>query len=125
MKLYFWTFSSALLILLIVYLSFFSFTLSEGESFFEHQDKLAHFLLYSFLTFTLIRSFKSEIDFRNPIIMASITAFLFGAFIEILQPVLTDYRQGSFLDALFNSFGILFTLFLVTFKKNIFFGARN
>ncbi len=120
MKLHFWTLTSVLSVLTILFLSFYPFAISEEKSFFEHQDKLAHFLLYSFLTFALIKSFRKEINFRQPIFFASVISFLLGTLIEILQPVLTDYRQGSFSDVIFNSSGILFTLFLFTFRENNF-----
>ena len=60
----------------------------------------------------------------NPFLLSASISFLLGIFIEILQPILTEYREGSFFDAIFNLLGIISTLFLVTFKK-IFFGTRN
>ena len=124
MKLHFWTLSSALLILMILFLSFYPFEISEKEPFFKHQDKIAHFLLYFSLTFSLIKSFKGELFLGNPFFLSASISFSFGTLIEILQPVLTEYREGSFFDAIFNLLGIIFTLFLFTFKKS-FFGTRN
>ena len=124
MKLHFWTLSSALLILIILFLSFYHFETSEKEPFFKHQDKIAHFLLYSSLTFSLIKSFKGELFLVNPFFLSASISFSFGTLIEILQPVLTEYREGSFYDAIFNLLGIVFTLIIFTFKKS-FFGSRN
>ena len=124
MKLHFWTLSSALLILIILFLSFYPFEISEKEPFFKHQDKIAHFLLYFSLTFSLIKSFKGELFLVNPFFLSASISFSFGTLIEILQPVLTEYREGSFYDAIFNLLGIVFTLIIFTFKKS-FFGSRN
>lgn len=124
MKLHFWTLSSALLILIILFLSFYPFETSEKEPFFKHQDKIAHFILYFSLTFSLIKSFKGELFLVNPFFLSASISFLFGTLIEVLQPVLTEYREGSFYDAIFNLLGIVFTLIIFTFKKS-FFGSRN
>ena len=124
MKLHYWTLSSALLILIILFLSFYPFETSEKEPFFKHQDKIAHFLLYFSLTFSLIKSFKGELFLVNPFFLSASISFSFGTLIEILQPVLTEYREGSFYDAIFNLLGIVFTLIIFTFKKS-FFGSRN
>ncbi len=124
MKLHFWTLSSALLILIILFLSFYPFETSEKEPFFKHQDKIAHFLLYFSLTFSLIKSFKGELFLVNPFFLSASISFSFGTLIEILQPILTEYREGSFYDAIFNLLGIVFTLIIFTFKKS-FFGSRN
>ena len=124
MKLHFWTLSSALLILIILFLSFYPFETSEKEPFFKHQDKIAHFILYFALTFSLIKSFKGELFLVNPFFLSASISFSFGTLIEILQPVLTEYREGSFYDAIFNLLGIVFTLIIFTFKKS-FFGSRN
>ena len=124
MKLHFWTLSSALLIFIILFLSFYPFETSEKEPFFKHQDKIAHFILYFSLTFSLIKSFKGELFLVNPFFLSASISFLFGTLIEVLQPVLTEYREGSFYDAIFNLLGIVFTLIIFTFKKS-FFGSRN
>ena len=124
MKLHFWTLSSALLILIILFLSFYPFETSEKEPFFKHQDKIAHFILYFSLTFSLIKSFKGELFLVNPFFLSASISFSFGTLIEILQPILTEYREGSFYDAIFNLLGIVFTLIIFTFKKS-FFGSRN
>ena len=124
MKLHFWTLSSALLILIILFLSFYPFETSEKEPFLKHQDKIAHFILYFSLTFSLIKSFKGELFLVNPFFLSASISFSFGTLIEILQPVLTEYREGSFYDAIFNLLGIIFTLIIFTFKKS-FFGSRN
>ncbi len=124
MKLHFWTLSSALLIVIRLFLSFYPFEISEKEPFFKHQDKIAHFFLYFSLTFSLIKSFKGELFLVNPFFLSASISFSFGTLIEILQPVLTEYREGSFYDAIFNLLGIVFTLIIFTFKKS-FFGSRN
>ena len=124
MKLHFWTLSSALLILIILFLSFYPFETSEKEPFLKHQDKIAHFILYFSLTFSLIKSFKGELFLVNPFFLSASISFSFGTLIEILQPILTEYREGSFYDAIFNLLGIIFTLIIFTFKKS-FFGSRN
>ena len=124
MKLHFWTLSSVLLILIILFLSFYPFAISEKEPFFKHQDKIAHFLLYFSLTFSLIKSFKGELFLVNPFFLSASISFSFGTLIEILQPILTEYREGSFYDAIFNLLGIIFTLIIFIFEKNCF-GDRN
>lgn len=124
MKSYFWTLSSVLLILIILFLSFYPFSISEKEPLIKHQDKLAHFLLYFSLTFSLIKSFKEELFLFNPFFLSALTSFSFGTLIEIFQSVFTDYREGSFYDAIFNFLGIIFVLILFGLKKNLF-GGRN
>jgi len=123
-KLHFWTLSSVLLILIILFLSFYPFEISEKEPFFKHQDKIAHFLLYFSLTFSLIKSFKGELFLVNPFFLSASISFSFGTLIEILQPILTEYREGSFYDAIFNLLGIIFTLIIFIFEKSCF-GSRN
>jgi len=123
-KLHFWTLSSVLLILIILFLSFYPFAISEKEPFFKHQDKIAHFLLYFSLTFSLIKSFKGELFLVNPFFLSASISFSFGTLIEILQPILTEYREGSFYDAIFNLLGIIFTLIIFIFEKSCF-GSRN
>lgn len=124
MKLHFWTLSSVLLILIILFLSFYPFAISEKEPFSKHQDKIAHFLLYFSLTFSLIKSFKGELFLVNPFFLSASISFSFGTLIEILQPILTEYREGSFYDAIFNLLGIIFTLIIFIFEKSCF-GSRN
>ena len=124
MKSHFWTLSSVLLILIILFISFYPFAISDKEPFFKYQDKIGHFILYFSLTFSLIKSFKGELFLVNPFFLSASISFSFGTLIEILQPVLTEYREGSFYDAIFNLLGIIFTLIIFTFKKS-FFGIRN
>lgn len=121
MKNYYWLILSIIWAGLIVYLSFLN-PISEGnlEPWFKYQDKLGHFLFYALLSLGLCKTFSQEIIIRNPLIIASTVALVFGMLIELSQHFFTHYRDGDFWDALANGLGILFMLVLINSHPKLF-----
>jgi VanZ family protein len=104
----------------IFYLSFFNPLSEEGVPWFEHQDKLGHFVFYAILAMALIKTFSREIVIRNPLSKAAVLAFSFGILIELGQHYFTHNREGSFMDALANGLGILAMVILMNSNPKIF-----
>lgn len=120
MKNHLWLFLSLLWAGAIFYLSFFNPVSQEGVPWFEHQDKLGHFVFYGVLTMALIKTFSQEIVIRNPLAKAAVLAFIFGVLIELGQHFFTHNREGSFMDALANGLGILLMVILMNTNPKIF-----
>ncbi|MBH45546.1 MAG: hypothetical protein CMC93_02890 [Flavobacteriaceae bacterium] len=127
MKKYFWSLFSFFWSAVILYLSFFKPLATEGTSpWFDHQDKLGHFVFYGVLSLSLIKTFSQEIiitkSLRNGILMA----FFFGIWIELVQHYFTTDRDGNFMDALANGMGaIVVGLMFKKFRRHFFFFQRD
>ncbi|MFW5886700.1 MAG: VanZ family protein [Bacteroidota bacterium] len=80
---------------------------------FEGSDKVAHFLMYAFLTFIYLlertKFFKMKI--KNARWYHTLWIVFIGAFIEILQPELAN-REKDFWDFAANTLGIALTYML-------------
>jgi len=83
-------------------------------------DKFVHTFAYCLLTLSWLFTYKLKIKkFRISLIILAVI-FSYGIIIEILQEVLTDYRQADFFDMLANLVGILIAsiLFKLIFQRN-------
>jgi VanZ family protein len=76
-------------------------------------DKYVHFIFYFVLTGLLILNLMSKFNFRKAVFISAISAVIYGIIIEVLQGVVTTYREPEILDILFNSLGCIFAAFLM------------
>ena len=86
-------------------------------------DKLVHIGMYSVLSFSLFFGlFRQNHSVPKSlfILICIIYCALFGITIEILQPILTNYRQFEVMDMVANSIGSItgYFLFRLMLKKN-------
>lgn len=91
--------------------------------YFEGIDKFVHFIMYFVLMSVMI--FENRSAERKKILFISIIPFLYGLIIELLQSLLTTSRSGSVYDLLFNTAGIIFSLFLYLLLGKYFKNFRN
>jgi VanZ family protein len=72
-------------------------------------DKLAHFVVFYFLTTFLIVDIQNYKGFYHKrfIIAAFVVSLVYGGMIELIQHLLFVYRSGSLLDILANITGSL------------------
>ena len=76
-------------------------------------DKYVHFIFYFVFTVLLILNLMFRFTIEKSVIISVITSIIYGIIIEILQGVLTTYREPEILDILFNSLGCLIAAFLL------------
>jgi VanZ family protein len=83
-------------------------------------DKLVHAGAYFVLGLSWLLSFKNVIKSIKAIVIVLIAVFLYGIVIEVLQAILTSYRQADYKDMFANLLGVTFAglIFLSVFKKN-------
>ena len=120
MKNYSWSLFSLVWAGLIVYLSFIQPVSVGGVPWFKNQDKLGHFVFYAILGLTLIKASSQEIIIQNPLTGGALVALVFGVLIELCQHFFTYNRDGNFLDALANGFGILLMVVLIKVYPKLF-----
>tara|TARA_X000000368_G_C22995462_1_gene696403 strand:+ start:322 stop:684 length:363 start_codon:yes stop_codon:yes gene_type:complete len=97
-----WQSLFAIFFCISLYLFFANFP--EKSDSIQHLDKLLHFLIFSFLTFFLLKSIKN-------IQLGVYFCVLYAAITEIIQSFL-PYRKGDLYDLLFDLFGIFLVLFV-------------
>ncbi|MBK9730874.1 MAG: VanZ family protein [Chitinophagaceae bacterium] len=105
-------------LVLILYLSFTPLKSWPQPTIFQklYIDKVVHFIMYSVLSFLLIRSmFRQQIK-QLPRYEALLIAFIFsasvGVAVEFLQPMLTEYRKFEWMDMVANAAGALGGVFI-------------
>lgn len=87
---------------------------------FSHLDKVEHCIAYFFLSLSWMLAIK-EVSHKPKIKYVIVTlCIIFGILIEVLQVILTNYREASFLDILANSIGVLLAMLIFNkfFEKN-------
>jgi len=70
-------------------------------------DKLVHISAYFLLTISWLLAYKSNLQKQKKGILVIILVFVYGTIIEVLQGVLTSYRQADLIDILANLGGIV------------------
>jgi VanZ family protein len=82
-------------------------------------DKSIHSFAYLLLTLSWLLALKSKLNKLKHSILICSLVFVYGIIIEVLQGVLTNYRQADFLDAVANFVGIsgAFIFFNLVFYK--------
>jgi len=78
----------------------------------KNSDKFGHFLAYFTLCMSWLYALKHHpaLQLKKHTIMLLLIGY--GIVIEVLQSVLTTYRQGDFFDFLANTFGVLLAAFV-------------
>ena len=91
---------------------------SDQYSFFEHEDKAAHFIIYMVQCILIIFCLKgSQI---NKYVYAVLASGIFGITMEILQAALNTGRHFDYFDIIANISGSLIGSFLFyLLRKNI------
>jgi len=118
MKNYLWIVLSLAWSGVIVYLSFMSPVSTDSIPFFEHQDKLGHFIFYAVLSLLFIKTFSQIIITMSPITLGATIAFVFGGLIELGQHFFTLDRYGSIMDVFANGMGaLLMAIFINNYPK--------
>ncbi|MEK9603628.1 MAG: VanZ family protein [Flavobacteriaceae bacterium] len=120
MKSYSWLLFSLLWSGWIVYLSFIRPTSLSGTPWFDHQDKLGHFIFYAVLGLSLIKTFSKEIIIQSPLISGMLITFIFGLLIELGQHFFTTDRNGSWMDVFANGLGVLASVILINIYPKLF-----
>lgn len=83
----------------------------------QNSDKYAHFLTYLILGLSWLYAIKNPL---HKISINYIIIFLiicYGIILEVLQDVLTTYRQADLFDIIANSAGVIFALILYNLMK--------
>ena len=83
----------------------------------QNSDKYGHFLTYFILGLSWLNAIKNPLDknFINYIIIFLIICY--GIILEVLQDVLTTYRQADLFDIIANSAGVIFAVILYNLLK--------
>ncbi len=117
---------------IILYLSFTPLSGWPKVSMFQklYLDKLVHISMYAFLSLFLLRGFfiyEQNKTSRTRIILLSILfCVLVGTGIELLQPLLTRYRQFEWMDMIANATGTFLGYFIFLFlSKRQWLGLKN
>lgn len=89
-------------------------------TFFKHEDKLIHFLMYLAISVT----FLVEYYIRRPIkdtqyYLIGLYPVLLGGFIEIAQSVFTDTRSGDWFDFFADVLGVIFAYLVFHYLKKL------
>jgi VanZ family protein len=100
----------------IIYLSLMPVS-NDQITFFKHEDKMAHVLIYAIQCLLLLSCLKTNQKFRMWI--AIIIAVLFGISLEILQGTLNTGRHFDYFDIIANIIGALLgsAIFLLIAKN--------
>ncbi|MFK5958073.1 MAG: VanZ family protein [Lutibacter sp.] len=70
-------------------------------------DKILHFTAYFTLTVSWLFAYYKSLKLYNKGFLIAIVLFVYGIIIEVLQGVLTTYRQADLLDIIANLIGIV------------------
>ena len=88
--------------------------------FYEHTDKVVHFIMYFVLYLVLWSAWSRFNETKVSMKVQGVFALLcvlIGVFMEFFQEWFTSSRQGSIMDALANSLGVLMALLLFNWLK--------
>jgi VanZ family protein len=83
----------------------------------QNSDKYGHFLTYFILCLSWLNAIKNPL---HKISINYIIIFLiicYGIILEVLQDILTTYRQADLLDIIANSAGVIFAVILYNLLK--------
>ena len=81
----------------------------------KNSDKYIHSLAYFVLSVSWFLTFREKAKKNSVKILIISLILLFGIIIEVLQGVLTKYRQADFFDIIANSVGIILASILFYF----------
>lgn len=84
---------------------------------FSYADKLIHGIIYFAFTIAWFLAFSkgvtNEVLKKNALVISAVFALMYGVIIEIIQETLVTNRQGDWQDALANTTGIIFAIFII------------
>jgi len=83
-------------------------------------DKILHLSAYFALTSSWLFAFYKSEKLKINVNLIIVAVFIYGIIIEVLQGVLTSYRQADLLDIFANFIGIIiaWAFFVGIFSKN-------
>ena len=106
-------------ILITVLIAFLSLISLQGVHLLKTQnsDKYGHFLTYFILGLSWLNAIKNPLHkiFINYIIIFLLICY--GIILEVLQDILTTYRQADLYDIIANSSGVIFAVILYNLLK--------
>ncbi|OFX42657.1 MAG: hypothetical protein A2X05_09335 [Bacteroidetes bacterium GWE2_41_25] len=76
-----------------------------------HFDKIAHFGMYFILMSVIIFETRKATLKRFSLFLMALFPFFYGTLLEILQSTITTTRNGSLYDVIFNTLGIILSIF--------------
>jgi VanZ family protein len=85
----------------------------------QNSDKFIHTTAYFLISLSWLLTFKQKYKVLKTSSLIFFSILLYGIIIEVLQKVITNYRQFDFFDILANLVGIIiaFILFFIVSKK--------
>jgi VanZ family protein len=108
-----------LIALLLLFLS-----LTNGQKFqntsiskIPYIDKIVHFGMYFLLMMVIIIEHRKQIRNIKKLFLFSLFPLMYGILIEILQSTITTTRSGEFMDAVFDTLGIVAAVFIWKFVR--------
>jgi VanZ family protein len=112
---------SILTALLILYLSLSNSENFEGAPFWNipNIDKIVHFIMYFFFMSVIVFENRNTIKYRSSLLLIGFIPVVYGALMELFQLLFTNTRFASFIDFLYNTAGILFSVLLCLALKPV------
>lgn len=83
----------------------------------QNSDKYGHFLTYFILGLSWLKAIKNPFRKNSINYIIIFLIICYGIILEVLQDVLTTYRQADLLDIIANSTGVIFALILYNLMK--------
>ncbi|MDR0429012.1 MAG: VanZ family protein [Tannerellaceae bacterium] len=121
---------SLVVVMGVVYLSFFKPPMLDEALLFEGIDKVVHFCMYGGLSGMLWLEFlfnhrKGGLNVKRGLIGAVVCPIFFSGLMELGQEYLTVYRGGEWLDFLANTLGVFTATFIAWYVLRPFILKRN
>jgi hypothetical protein len=83
-----------------------------------HLDKIVHSIMYFIFMLSLVFENRLLLTSTKRYFILGTIPVIFGAMIEILQPLLTKSRTGDFFDGCFNTIGVVLAILAwIIFKQ--------
>ncbi len=80
-------------------------------------DKIEHLIAYFVLTSSWLFAFRATFSNNKNKYLVVVACIFYGIIIEVLQAIITDYREASYLDMLANTLGAIIAMLI--FNKKI------
>ena len=113
-----WLFTAILYTIFVVYISLVDADAHlPSEKWFEHQDKVFHFIIYSILAI-IWGIYIHKIVSKRPLLISFALTFIFGILLESFQEKISPFRTYDFLDLVSNCIGVILgTIFVHYYIK--------
>lgn len=83
----------------------------------SNSDKLGHFIAYFLLCISWLNAAKFFPFIKYKTVLIILFLISYGIILEVLQDVLTTYRQADLFDIISNSAGVIFAVILYNLLK--------